>query len=599
MTTAKTGKTVEGDFQLLKNESLLKRFFGKYMITSVLSMLFLYAGSLIVTLLAGHFIGESGLSTMSLVSPVYLIYYTIGSILGIGGSVTASRLIGKEDTEGYKRVFTCSAFLMMILFVIITVLAYVFLKPIAEFLAGNSGEYQHVYDYLKLYIPGGGFTMLAYVPLYFLRIDGKPKLSSLLFLVFALLTVLLSWLYMSPLCHMGISGAALATSISMGVTALLGYVFLLRKNENLNFVPGSIKMENIKNIFISGTPNGSTNLLESARILLLNMLIIGIGAAIYLPCYTVVRNVTDLLGSVMIGVSSALMPFVGMFFGERDYGNVRSVFKLAFRIGLFIMIPLIIAVCIFPDVITAMFGVKDPVLVAADRYALPLSCFGLLASYVNTVLIGFLTATKREGLANFLVSLRLFVYLAVFAFLLSGFMGINGIWLSLSLTEISALLSYFIISAVVRRKHSEYDNFLLNTAYESGDDITFSVLNDVNDIVSASEKIGKFCSVHEIDTKTSMKVSLAIEEVLTILITHCLDKDKEQYIDIRIYKMKQEVLMRFRYMGRIFDPTAYYEKNKENKDMTDELLGLKLIVKSATLINFQQTLGTNSLMIVF
>lgn len=587
------------DNPLLKNDFFLKRVSGKFILASVISMVFIYAGSLIDTLLVGFFIGEAGLSAMSLVSPVYLVYYTVGATVGIGGSIVSSRMIGNGKSDDYRKIFTCSSFLMLVCFSVMTILGYIFLDPLSAFLAGNSGKTDMVRDYLLYYIPGGGFNLLAYIPLYFLKTDGKPKISSFLFTMSAVINVVLSWFLMSPICGMGIGGASLATTVSMGITALLGFVFLLRGSRELRFVRHSLTVANIKTVLFAGTPNGLSNLLESLRILLVNMLLLRIGAVLLIPCFTVVRSVSDILCSVMTGISSALLPLIGVFYGERDNTNVRAVLRMAAKIGIIVMIPLILFVCAFPDLFSALFGVTDPALVAANRFALPLSCAGLLAGYINMLYIGYFTAIRREWLANIMVALRLFVFLAAFALPLSELIGVNGIWLSLSLSEIATLLAYLVINIIMRKKRPCVDRCLLDTSREPKDDISFSVMNRVENVVDASEKIVGYCEEHDIDMKKSMKVGLAVEEILTVLIDRCLCSDREQYIDIRVCRIESEVMMRFRYTGEIFDPVSYYNDNKENEDMAGELLGLRLIANSASLIDFRQTLGTNNLMIIF
>jgi len=269
---------------LLKNDSLIRQVVRKFLVSSVLSMVFLYAGSLIDTLIVGYFLGEAGLSAMSLVSPVYLVFYTVGATIGIGGSISASRTLGRGDYDGYRRIFTITTLALVIGASIMCALFFAFLNPIVRFLSKGE-QSQMVREYLLRYIPGGGLTMLSYVPLYFLKTDGRPKASSILFAISGLINVFLSWLFVSPFMNMGIGGASLATSISMGTVAVIGFLILPRKGSELRFVFG-VKKEMLASLIVSGIPNGLSNLMEFARIYLVNRMILFIGAAAFLPCYT-------------------------------------------------------------------------------------------------------------------------------------------------------------------------------------------------------------------------------------------------------------------------------------------------------------------------
>ena len=82
-------------YQLEQNDFFIRKTLGRYLLSSVLAMVSVYIGSLIDTILVGLYLGEDGLAAMSLVGPVYLVFYTVGATIGIGGSISASRALGR------------------------------------------------------------------------------------------------------------------------------------------------------------------------------------------------------------------------------------------------------------------------------------------------------------------------------------------------------------------------------------------------------------------------------------------------------------------------------------------------------------------------
>ncbi len=600
-------------YTLSKNDFFIKKLSGKFILSSVISVMFVYAASLIDTLLVGIYLKETGLSAMSLLSPVYLIFYTVGAMAGIGGSILAGRVFGKGDADEYRRLFTCATEFLAVAAVIMTALGLIFLDPITRLLCGDVTDERVtlVKDYLRVYIPGGGATLLSYVPLYFLKTDGRPKTSSRLFTFSAAVNVVLSWLFMSPVFNMGIAGAGLATSISMISVTIFGFIYILRgkilftkKSDSpvteLRFVSHSFSFARLRGICFAGIPNGLTNLLNSARILLINMLIIAIGAPAFLSCFTVMRNVFDVLNSVIIGMSSAIIPMIAVFFGERDYDGTRSVMRLAKKLGPTVMIILICIVSILSEPIFRLFNVTDTALIAEGRIALPLACFGLVAAYLNALYIGYLTSIKREWLATLLVALRLLGLLALFAIPLAFTIGSVGIWLSFSLSEIFTLLVFAVIRAVLQEKNENLDGHLLDRSMEPEKDVVFSVRNATEDITFATEQISIFCEENGIDMRRTMRVSLALEEILTFLNAYCFDENEENtFTDVRVCKINNELLVRFRYVGKIYDLVSVYRENQNNEEMEDALLGLKLISKSASMFYYRQTLGVNTLTVIF
>ncbi len=598
----KRSVSVQQDTSLIKNDFFIEKVSAKFVISSVLSMIFLYAASLIDTLIVGAFLGERGLSAMSLVSPVYLIYYTIGATLGIGASIAGSRYLGKGDTQRYRHCFTASSLILLFAAVVMTAVGYIFIDPIAGALSsGNSAEqFTLVKQYLLYYIPGGAFTLLSYIPMYFLKVDGRPKISSWMFGLSAVLNVILSWMFMNPkLLDMGIGGASLATTISMALSGILGLILLLNGSERLRFVRFKADWKLVRRIVVAGAPNGLSNLLESARILLINILLVTVGVSALLPCYTVVRNISDMLSAVIIGISSALIPLVGVFYGERDFVNERSVYKFSMKLGLTVIIPLVLAVCLLSKPLFALFGVSDPTIVNEGILAIPLSCIGLIFAYINTFYTGYLTSVKREYLATVIVVLRLFAALVICAVPLAFTVGSIGIWLSLTLCEVLTFICFLVIRFTLRKRNSSIDKYFLDTSLEKEAAISFSVKNDINDIVYASEKLSEYCDTVGVDARRSMRAGNAIEEILAVLIKYCLGTEKENFADVRMRKVGDDILLRFRYIGKIFDPVAFLHENEGNEEMEDELLGIKMIEKTASSIDFQQIFGANTLTITF
>jgi len=590
-----------GGYSLQKNDLFIQKVARKFVVASVISMVFLYAASLVDTLLVGIFLGEDGLAAMSLISPVYLIYYTVGATVGIGANTVASRMLGRGSMNEYRKVFTCATELLLGFVLLMTVLSYVFLDEFVRLLSGNAAQStaELAKEYLKYYIPGGGLTLMAYIPLYFLKTEGSPRVSSALFTMSAVVNVILSWLFLSPVCNLGIGGASLATTVSYVMVDVIGYSYLLGHTKELRFVKKAVEKARVKELLLAGAPNGLSNLLESAQILMINRLLIGIGAASLLPCYTIVRNVMGVQNSVIVGISSALIPLIGVFYGEHDHVNERSVMRLSVRLGVLVMTVLFIAVWLFAKPLFMLFGVTDAAVIAEGLWALPLACAGLIAGYLNSLYTSYLTAINRELAAAVLVALRTFVLLALFAIPLAFIAGSRGIWLSFTIAEAASLAAYFIIRSRIRRKNPELDSLLLDTSLERDGDISFSVRNDVEDVVAASQKCSEYCEEHDVSMKRCMRVCLAIEELLTFLIGNCFGEDNVKYVDVRACKLGDEVMLRFRYVGEEFDPVAFYEDNSDNLEMSEELLGLKMIFKSASLVDFRQTLGANNLLIMF
>ncbi len=584
---------------LFHNERFLKSILIKYIIPSVFAMFALFAGAITDTIIIGIFLGEDGLSAMSLISPVYLIYYTVGATVGIGGSIVASRYIGKRDYKKYRQIFSCAFFSITVIAIFITTLGLILLDPLANLLNGNSQYIEAVTDYLKFYIVGGGFTIISYIPLYFLKTDGRPQTSFWLFLTFSVLNVALTWLFLSPFFSMSIGGASLATSISMAVTTILGLFILFKSNGEIKLEKGGITFKNIKDIIKMGVPSGLANLLEALRNLLINSIILGFGFTSLLPTFTVVRNVWELLSALMLGISTTILSLVSVFHSEHDYKSIHKIFKTTMKIGIVSTLIAVILLSVFSRAIAGVFGITDVAVLKDVQIAIPLSLMGFAFTYINIQYTGYFNSIKRTGLSSMILSLRLVLYMLLSIFPLLTIFNEFGIWISFSMCEMLTTLTFLIATKVIRKKSKGLDKLLLDSKYQKEGDISFSVRNHTDDIMFAANKITDFCSENGIDAKRTMKTSLLIEEVLQIIIEKSLNDGKSHSIDIRVKKLEEEVMFRIRNSGKIFNILEYYEENKDNEELMEDLLGLKIVLETASFTDFKTTFGANNLLIIF
>lgn len=526
------------DRQLQRSDFFLKSIYGKYLTASVLAMLATSVSGMIDTVIVGRFMGETGLSAMSLVSPVYLVYYTVGAVVGMGGSIAANMAIGRNDYAGYRRLFTLSFWTALALCAVTTALGLAFLDGLVALLGGEGETGELMRDYLYWYVLGGSFTLVIYIPLNFLKMEGKPQVSSFLFLLSSGLNVLLTWLFMSPVFGMGIKGASIATGLSMGVTALIGLWILFTRTANTRLV--SLKGAPLGRLFadmlICGSPNGCNNLFNALRLMAVNSIILGIGAELFLPAFAMIKSVSDLLTGVVDGVASALMPIVGVYYGERDRESIRRVCRKALQLGGGLTLAAAAIVAAFPGTICALFNISDPAVVSSGEYGLRCLAASFVFGFFDLMLSGYFNTVKRPMLSNLILGLRLLVYLAPAALLLGRAHGHRGRVAVVHSGRGADARHGGSRGLAIRRRRPELDGLLLESSSEQ--EISFSVENSLDDIVFASEKISGFCEESGIGMKTAMRLSLAIEEMLTVIITYCMDREKKQYIDIRIVKLE-------------------------------------------------------------
>lgn len=587
----------------VQNSVFLSETYRKYMLPSVLSVMAANVAGVIDTMIAGQYLGEEGLAAMALVSPVYLIYYTIGAVIGMGGANAGNMAIGRGDYTGYRRIFSFSFWLLLGFSLLMTVTGLIFLPGLIHFLGGTGVVAELSAEYLRWYIILGSCTLMVYIPLYFLRIQGMPKVSAVLFMLTSGLNVFFSWLFMSPLLHMGIAGASVGTGMAMGISAIIGFYYLLKKSRDTRFEKiGGDASQCLKEILFLGSPGGFNNLLQALRNVILNKTVLSLGVDAVLPAVAVLKSMSDLLSGMVIGVASAMMPIIGVFYGERDYNGIRRTARTAIKSGFWVTMPFVFLAAVLARPLAYVHNIRQPETVEAVIFALVFLSISMVAAYFSLMAFGYFNAIRRPFISNLTLFLRLFAVFSIVERIAAKIGGFKGICVGLVVVECISLLVLAGVLLFIKHRNPGMDFYLLDSRLEPEDEISFSVVNTAEAVSDSAQRVQEFLDSQNISPKTSMRTALALEEMLALGIEKGKKSAKPQYADVRITREGEDsLILRIRSAGEIFDPISWYKdyQTMDAGEIPEELLGVHVVIKSAKSVEFRVTFGTNTMIITF
>ena len=150
----------------------LSAAFGSAMITSVYSI--------VDMAMVGQYQGPDGTAALAVVAPIWNIIYSLGLLMGIGGSVIFSTLRGQTERKGKveNEYFTTAVIGAAVLSVIAWLAILFFEKPILLFFGADINLLSLAQTYLepiKVVVP---FFLFNQMLAAFLRNDGAPGLAT-------------------------------------------------------------------------------------------------------------------------------------------------------------------------------------------------------------------------------------------------------------------------------------------------------------------------------------------------------------------------------------------------------------------------------------
>ena len=197
--------------------SKVKSLYFKYLSAAFGSSLISCIYGMVDMAMVGQYQGPNGTAALAVVAPVWNIIYSLGLLMGIGGSVLFSTSRTSRQSKGREnQYFTVAVIGSCILAVLATVGVICFEKPILTFFGANETLLPLAIEYIqpiKFVFPLFLFNQMLAA---FLRNDGNPGLATFGVLAGGIFNVFGDYTFVFP-CGMGIYGAGLATAIGSAI----------------------------------------------------------------------------------------------------------------------------------------------------------------------------------------------------------------------------------------------------------------------------------------------------------------------------------------------------------------------------------------------
>ncbi len=235
---------------LLKGK--IKPLYAKYLLAAFGSAMITSVYSIVDTAMVGQYHGPQGTAALAVVAPVWNIIYSLGLLVGIGGSVIFSMKRGSEKESGVEnQYFTVAAIGAVLLSVLAWAGVLCFDRPILTFFGADEALLPLAREYMrpiKYVFPLFLFNQMLAA---FLRNDKNPGLATLGVLSGGIFNVAGDYFFVFT-CDMGIYGAGLATAIGSGISFLVMLTHFISHKNTLRLVKPERPVRKLREITVTG-----------------------------------------------------------------------------------------------------------------------------------------------------------------------------------------------------------------------------------------------------------------------------------------------------------------------------------------------------------
>ena len=586
---------------------MIKKVFKQMIWTQILSAMTVTLCLLVDNIMIGRFLGEDSIAAYGLTSPVLLVFAAFGAMISAGIQVVCSKTMGKGDEKGTNACYTMSVMLCLGISLIALVLVFVMPNQICTLLgAGDPISSNTVFwltkDYLIGFIIGAPAFICAQIMVPYVQIVGEQKRLILAVVAMTIADVGLDLLNVL-LVKAGMFGMGLASSLSYFIAVGVGITYFLSKKCLFKF--GIVKDRMLKTagrLLKEGFPTVVNQISLVLLVYVLNRLLLDVSGNTGVAAYAVVSTVSNICYCFGSGIAAVALTLSSMFYVERDKTSLLEVVKTMSKYGVIINAVVTAVVLLIAPFLIGIF-LTDPGSSVRDMavFGLRLFSLSLVSCAMCTTLKNYYQGTGRTGLTQLISVLQNFVFVVLFAFVLSRFFGTTGIWVSFFAGETTTFIVTLCIIFCKKKKVAVTAEALALLDDDFGvpdEDIFESEVASREEISAASIALGEFCKEHGEDDKTSYYISLCMEEITANIIKYGFGKDnKDHKIDIRYVIKKKKRTLRIRDDCQIFDPVSYFELHED--DAPSESIGIRVVMSLANDANYINSLGLNNLTLIF
>ncbi len=403
--------------------------FGSAMITSVYSI--------VDTAMVGQYHGPNGTAALAVVAPLWNVIYSLGLLMGIGGSVIFStRRGGAEQSDGSEnQYFTAAVIGSVLLSVLAWLGVLLFEGPLLTAFGADETLLPLAQRYMlpvKCVFPLFLFNQMLAA---FLRNDKDPGLATAGVLSGGVFNIFGDYFFVF-VCDMGIFGAGLATAIGSAVSFLVMLTHFVSRKNTLRLLKPKGLLRKLREITITGFSTFFIDVAMGILTVLFNRQIMKYLGADALAIYGPIIQISTFVQCCAYSVGQAAQPIISTNYGAQKGGRVRETLRLALWTAAFFGVFWTALSMAVPNLYIRIFMTPTPEILQMAPAIIRTYALSFLLLPFNIFSTYYFQAILRS-VAAFVVSVaRGLVISGILILLLPALSGADALWFAMPITEL-------------------------------------------------------------------------------------------------------------------------------------------------------------------
>lgn len=413
--------------------------------------------SMVDTIIVGRFVGVEALAAVG--STGSMFFLVNGMILGLtsGFGVLVAQKFGAKDEVAIKKAVASNIILTLVLTVFITIIALLVKNPLLRMMNTPDNIFNDASTYITIIFAGIITQALYNMAAGILRALGDSKTPLYFLMVSSIVNVILDLVFIINF-KMGVSGAAYATNIAQGFSAVLCLIYSYKKFQVLRLKKEDFKVElsyYTKHLKV-GVPMGLQFSVTAVGIIIVQSAINVFGSTV-IASYTASSKVLQLVMQPATSFGVTIANYSGQNLGAGRFDRIKSGMKIINKVSIITSL-LAGLVLIFLGKYFVRLFIENP---TAEIFTYSQLVFNYSAVFF--IPLGFIFVYRNvlqgmgESFMPMMAGVLELIARSIVAFTLPKYIGFTGICLSDPVAWIAASV-FLMITYYKKMKKIEIEN---------------------------------------------------------------------------------------------------------------------------------------------
>lgn len=401
----------------------------RYSLPAIIGTVVMALYNIIDSVVIGHAIDDPNVvAGIAVTFPVMNLATALGMLIGAGAATRVSIVMGQNDRKRAELILGNSVLLTIIIGITYMTAFAIWLNPILRIFGASPNSMPYAREFLLWVLPGMVLMNLTFSYNNVMRASGYPGRAMATSIIGAVLNLLLAPLFLFGF-KWGIRGAAIATDISMLVTAFFVMAHFFKKDSTLHFTKGTFYFDwgVIRSVLYIGMAPFLINVAGAVINAIVNTSLLKYGGDNAIAAVVVFNRFVTLFIFVVIGICQGMQPILGYNYGARKLDRLWRTLALSASSALCVTIVGSITGHFAPRQIASMF-MQDAGQIECAVNCLRITTLTFWLVGFQIVATNFFQSLGMAAKAVFLSLTRQILFMIPLLLILPPMYGLDGVW---------------------------------------------------------------------------------------------------------------------------------------------------------------------------